>query len=223
MIKIPRGALLSSTKITIQTLPPDLVVKPTDSNLKLTRVYRKMGPENLVFHQLVEITIPYNETDLDPDQDGTLDFAEDKLEIFYWEGAEWVKAGVSKRDPAGNLVSASVNHLGIFGLGVDTNPGAQKNLVFLTRNPFRVEEQTTFVLDLRASSQVTIKIYDAMGDLVRVLVENKTESAGRNKSITWDGLNDFGHYVGSGVYIYRVEIKSGGQTEVITDTIGVVK
>ena len=50
---------------------------------------------------------------------------------------------------------------------------------------------------------MTLKIYNILGQEVRTLVNTRQEAG--YKSIVWDGLNNYGARVASGVYIYRIE------------------
>ncbi len=68
-------------------------------------------------------------------------------------------------------------------------------------NPFN--PATTIRYDLPKPAQVTLTIYNILGQKVRTLV-NDYETAGY-KSVVWDGINEAGHPVGSGLYIYRIE------------------
>ena len=68
-------------------------------------------------------------------------------------------------------------------------------------NPFN--PTTTIRYDLPKDSKVVLKIYNILGQEVRTLV-NTTETFGR-KSVVWDGKNDLGNPVSSGVYVYRIE------------------
>jgi len=56
---------------------------------------------------------------------------------------------------------------------------------------------------LPKESQVSLKIYNVAGQLVRTLKEGK-EKPGFYKA-EWDGKDQFGHRVSSGVYLYRME------------------
>ncbi len=67
-------------------------------------------------------------------------------------------------------------------------------------NPFN--PYTRIRYSIPNDSHIEIKIYDAMGAVVRTLV-NRYESAGFN-SVLWDGKNDNGFAVGTGIYIYRL-------------------
>jgi hypothetical protein len=68
-------------------------------------------------------------------------------------------------------------------------------------NPFN--PSTTISYDLPAASQVSIVIYDALGQQVRQLV-NTSKDAGRY-SVQWDAKDQLGRSVGSGVYIAKIK------------------
>ena len=67
-------------------------------------------------------------------------------------------------------------------------------------NPFN--PTTTIRFALPAREDVTLAIYDTNGHLVRTLV-NEVEGYGAHE-VTWDGRDDDGVAVGSGVYFYRL-------------------
>ena len=71
-------------------------------------------------------------------------------------------------------------------------------------NPFNPE--TTIRFDLADPARVTLTVYDAAGQTVRTLVDGEHFGAGNYRRI-WDGLNQNGEAVGSGVYFY--ELKAG--------------
>ncbi len=67
-------------------------------------------------------------------------------------------------------------------------------------NPFNPE--TTISYSVKDASAVTLCIYNAKGQLVRTLV-NEAKSAG-NHSAVWNGLDENGRTVSSGVYYYKM-------------------
>jgi hypothetical protein len=68
-------------------------------------------------------------------------------------------------------------------------------------NPFNPE--TTIKYNLAASGPVELRIYNMVGQVVRTLV-NERQAAGRY-SIRWDGKDDHGLSVSSGIYFYRID------------------
>ena len=67
-------------------------------------------------------------------------------------------------------------------------------------NPFN--PSTTLRYTLSEDTHVTLSIYNTLGQLVRVLVD-ENQVAGYNE-VVWDGRNEFGASVASGIYIYRI-------------------
>jgi hypothetical protein len=61
---------------------------------------------------------------------------------------------------------------------------------------------TTIRYLLKQDSHVTLRIYTVLGELVRTLVDGLQGSG--EQGIIWDGTNDAGARVGSGMYIYRI-------------------
>jgi flagellar hook assembly protein FlgD len=61
---------------------------------------------------------------------------------------------------------------------------------------------TTIRFDLPGRCPVRLSIYNAAGQLVRVLLDRETESGSRE--IIWDGRDSAGRTVGSGIYFYRL-------------------
>ncbi len=73
-------------------------------------------------------------------------------------------------------------------------------LYFNYPNPFN--PTTTVEYDLPVSCQVNLKVYNVLGQEVITLV-NAMEQAG-HKSVVWNGRNNAGEAVASGVYMYRL-------------------
>ncbi len=71
-------------------------------------------------------------------------------------------------------------------------------------NPFN--PTTTITLSLPQDSRVSLKAYDVTERLVRTLA-NQPLPAGVHK-VVWDGRNEGGEPVSSGVYIYRVRVST---------------
>lgn len=76
-------------------------------------------------------------------------------------------------------------------------------------NPFNPKTAINF--DLPEKQHIDLKIYDVSGKLVRTLVSGE-EDAGYH-SIVWDGKDDTGNAVNSGVYIYRIDAENYRETK----------
>ena len=68
-------------------------------------------------------------------------------------------------------------------------------------NPFNPD--TTIKYDLAESADVTLQIYNVLGQVIRTLVASETQNAGRYQ-IRWNGMDDRGVPVSSGVYFYQI-------------------
>lgn len=55
---------------------------------------------------------------------------------------------------------------------------------------------------------VQIQIFTVSGKLVKTINETVQSEGNLSRSITWNGLDDFGSKIGKGVYLYRLEVKS---------------
>ncbi|MFC1726436.1 T9SS type A sorting domain-containing protein [candidate division KSB1 bacterium] len=74
-------------------------------------------------------------------------------------------------------------------------------------NPFNPE--TTIRYSIPKTADVKLAVYNVLGQEIKALV-NENKKAGYH-SVKWDGTNNYGVKVGSGIYIYR--IRAGGFTE----------
>jgi len=68
-------------------------------------------------------------------------------------------------------------------------------------NPFN--PATVIRFQLPVSSKVRLAIYSIAGQLVRTMVD-RSSAAGAH-SVAWNGRNERGHAVSSGVYVYKLE------------------
>jgi hypothetical protein len=72
-------------------------------------------------------------------------------------------------------------------------------------NPFNPVTEIAF--DLAQAGHVSLRIYDVAGRQVRLLV-NERLAARANHQVVWNGLDDSGNRVSSGVFFYRLDAPS---------------
>ena len=72
-------------------------------------------------------------------------------------------------------------------------------------NPFN--PTTTISFSLPKEAPVTFEIYNMLGVKIRTLMAGQTKSAG-SYSVYWDGKDDAGVSMSSGVYLYRISAGS---------------
>lgn len=80
-----------------------------------------------------------------------------------------------------------------------------KNILYQNYpNPFN--NQTIIKYQIKEAGVVFLEIFNVLGQKVRTLL-NKEEMSG-SYSISWDGRDDFGEYVASGIYFYQLRINN---------------
>ncbi len=78
-----------------------------------------------------------------------------------------------------------------------------------TPNPFN--PTTTVRFSLRENLPVTLNVYNLKGQLVRALIDGRMEKG--EHSVQWDGDDDYGKPVSSGVYLYQMKAGSANETK----------
>jgi len=73
-------------------------------------------------------------------------------------------------------------------------------------------QQLRFALTEKGA-QVTIRVYDVSGRLVRV-VENAKRAPG-NYAVTWDGKDSTGRRVAAGVYLSQIRAGNQAETQLV--------
>jgi hypothetical protein len=96
--------------------------------------------------------------------------------------------------------------MGAFGwITTDSKNSVVFPLVYLrqnTPNPFN--PTTTIPFTLADDGAVSLRIYNVMGQQVRTLVRGHQKAG--SHTVTWNGLDDRGNAVASGVYLYRLTV-----------------
>jgi beta-glucanase (GH16 family) len=79
-------------------------------------------------------------------------------------------------------------------------------------NPFN--PVTTISYEMPSAGTVDLSVYDVSGRLVKRLVAGEVAGAGRH-AVTWDGTNDAGRAVATGVYLCRLEANGHARTQMM--------
>jgi hypothetical protein len=79
-------------------------------------------------------------------------------------------------------------------------------------NPFN--QNTKMEFTLAKSCFVSLNIYNVTGRKIRTLVSEHLSSG--YKSVLWDGKDDFGKEVASGIYFYRLKVGDFSETKKLT-------
>lgn len=116
------------------------------------------------------------------------------------------------------LVEAAIDDFAIetYGGGIDTDVAAPESMIPAIRlmrsrpNPFRPNRgEISIRFALPAAADAEVRIFDVAGRVVRTVADGRFP-AGENH-LAWDGRDDSGREVSSGVYFYR--LKTGEKIE----------
>jgi len=77
-------------------------------------------------------------------------------------------------------------------------------------NPFNPETVITYRIGLDRPAPVSLRIYNLLGQQVRTLSDG-VQAAGQYRAV-WDGRDDAGRALSSGVYFARLQVGASGQT-----------
>jgi hypothetical protein len=96
--------------------------------------------------------------------------------------------------------------------GVEPGAGPQYANALFNNYPNPFNPTTTIKYTIKERAHVSLEIYNAAGQLVRTLVD-EVQSPDEVKPVEWDGHNNAGQTVSSGVYFYRLVTKNFSQTK----------
>jgi hypothetical protein len=132
---------------------------------------------------------------------------EANLVLLHYDGSMWVDVTTS-RDLVNNKICGHVTSLSPFVIGAVTTTGVgdtplPQSFALHANVPNPFNPITTISYDIPAGgADVNISIFDVSGRLVRELVREHRPAG--VSSAQWNGENDRGQRVASGVYFYRM-------------------
>ncbi len=174
-----------------------------EDKVVLGEVYQ-LGPL-LDFKKELTISFPLNGYDL-REKDKTL------FSVWKHEKDGWEKQ-TSFLD--GNSVCARVRKLGVYRLVYDAK---QEHLAAIPKtyelfqnypNPFN--PQTMIRYDLPDPGHVRVTVYNILGQKVKTLVDQHKDAG--HWSVNWEGNDDHGNEVASGIYFYKIETSGFEKTK----------
>jgi len=155
-----------------------------------------LGPL-LDFKKELTISFPLGGYDL-TEKDKTL------FSIYRYEKNGWEKQ-VSFLDE--NSICAKVTSLGVYRLVYDAKQehltGIPKTYQLSQNYPNPFNPQTTIKYDLPDPGNVNIAVYNILGQKVKTLADEYQEAG--YKQVSWDGKDDGGREVASGIYFYKIK------------------
>lgn len=93
--------------------------------------------------------------------------------------------------------------LGWTPLDVKELPGIPQEFALQQNYPNPFNPSTTIRFSVPKESQVKLEVYDMTGSLVKTVLDERLGA--RNMEVVWDGTNNSGARVASGMYLYRIQ------------------
>jgi len=140
-------------------------------------------------------------------------FIDHDADALILNGVDTVKVGDTLQSAQGvftfsfgtyKIEIRDMNDLGGYAVGVHSDIVAQPLTYELKQNfPNPFNPETRLYFSIPETQKVQLIVYNIVGQKVRTLLD--TQYAAGRHVVNWDGLNDAGHRVPSGVYIYRLK------------------
>jgi len=192
-IAVPADALTEDTYFTV------IPVDGTGGTI-VSRTY-ELGPSR-DFTSPISISLRYNTDKVERGKEGL-------LSIVHSNGSGWTPVA-SWVDVRNRTISARVGSLGTFAVSYDEAAGSR-----ILPSGYRLEQNypnpfnpvTTIEYALPELAHTILRVYDVMGREVTTLVD-ESQNSGRYR-VSWDGRDQSGISVSSGVYFYRLSTTQG--------------
>ena len=120
---------------------------------------------------------------------------------------------VSASDPASHARDSRERFTFVTGSssGVDITPPATPGVVLYPNRPNPIQSSTLIPFAITGVAQgdvarVTMRVFNAAGRLVKTLVQNEAEVLPTVRVAKWDGRDEKGRRVSSGIYYYRLTV-----------------
>ncbi len=119
------------------------------------------------------------------------------------DGATWVDMGAPAFGNGDRGTPGSVNDW------VSPVPSAGLKTALDPNYPNPFNPRTSFSFTLDKNERVTLAVYDVRGSKVRTIVDSVLPAGRYDQQFSWNGVNDRGATVNSGMYFYRLTTDSG--------------
>jgi len=104
-----------------------------------------------------------------------------------------------------DTLDIQVSGIGEGTVGIGDLTGLPKTYQVSQNYPNPFNPVTRIYYELPRVSEVRLLVYNTLGQQVRTLLNDRVEAEAGRHWVEWNGLNESGQRVGSGIYIYRFE------------------
>lgn len=200
LLSSPKGAVGTNTNITI--IQGDSTATHAAPKMALSSepaIVFDFGPSGTKFVKALTVTMLYFDLNNDgmidniTDADGNATIAPASLRLFSWDGYNWRMAGVPTINTTNHTVTCTIDHFSeyaLFPVATLTAEDYRPPMKIITPNGDGINDEADF-----NSLTEEIKMFDITGRKIRTISTGK-----------WDGKDDDGSIVESGVYIYQFKV-----------------
>jgi len=206
-IHVPANAVDDSVEITISRAD-DLPSLPDEVDGYAVPYH--FGPDGLEFSTPVVVEIPYTPEILA--EGGVTGPTELRIFYFHTSTGTWTELSIDSVDTENKILFVTVDQFCYFTFANNTETDnntsvGPENLLPATfrlsqnyPNPFNPETRVSY--EIAEPSHLSLKIYSSTGTLIRTLADEMKQTG--VYEIIWDGRNDRGNQVSSGIYILKM-------------------
>ena len=223
-LDFPEGAVLSTQNITITKVSPTStpIAFNDTGEIKYTSLAYKIGP-TMYLRRPVKISINFNNS-------GISSSDEKYLKLYWLDETKntWFRMA-GDVDTSNNILTATTIHFSYFLVAIDKFNDSHIRISRFSAypNPFSPNgnsknDHTTITFYIsKDAEEVTLKVYDVNGRIVKMLLDKQKFSEGEYH-IEWDGTNDYNETMRTGVYILHLSVKEDENVNVEEKTTTVV-
>lgn len=200
VLSVPAGLLREPITVTVNEVEANNPFVPQPQGFQPVAIYR--FDTQVPFQGHMQLQVLYPDFVFPFGQDGVLDGSSESesiATIFWWDGFSWRRVG-GRLDGNANLLNAPVGGTGFYAIAAAAPASAQSARPaekIITPNGDGPNDKAYFTFDTILGNQ-KVDIYDMTGHRVRSISGTGT--------IFWDGRDDSGDVVESGVYLYQYNV-----------------
>jgi gliding motility-associated-like protein len=199
-IDVPAGVFAGPTVVTLDEIPVGSPLLPSIHGGGI-RYYQAGADQPL--NGLAQISLLYPDFEFPGGADGIVDGTNvpvNSLGIFVWDGFSWRRLG-GAIDTRTGTIRAKIPMFGFFTIAPApplTPAGRRPEEKIITPNGDGINDLAIFAVD-SLTENYRIEIFDIKGHRIKTIMAGS--------SLSWDGRDDSGGLVESGIYIYQYEVE----------------